>query len=331
MSRRHIYLLSLHSVRTLKVHVKIKIICGSRVTMVDKYIIVIDDIWENKSWDETIELALVENNCGGRIIITTRNSQVATEISDEVYKMQPLSYENSKRLFCTRIFGDEVKFPDNLPDDVPNKILQKCDGIPLAIITMASLLVGKPREKWSDVFTSIGFGHKANKQVESTSKILSYSYYDMPYYLRTCLLYLSLFPEDYYIQKDSLIWMWIAEGFIQGKQGIRLFEIGEQYFSDLVNRSMVQAIESQSDSTVQSCHLHDMVLDLIRSISYEENFVNILDNDEGTLFPQSSGARRLALHKNTMDHSAHGNMVDMPQVRSFIAISSAFATNFCVS
>ncbi|TVU23875.1 hypothetical protein EJB05_26260, partial [Eragrostis curvula] len=131
MSRRHIYLLSLHSVRTLKVHVKIKIICGSRVTMVDKYIIVIDDIWENKSWDETIELALVENNCGGRIIITTRNSQVATEISDEVYKMQPLSYENSKRLFCTRIFGDEVKFPDNLPDDVPNKILQKCDDTEL--------------------------------------------------------------------------------------------------------------------------------------------------------------------------------------------------------
>ena len=30
-----------------------------------------------------------ENNCGGRIIITTRNLEVATKVG-EVYKLQPL-------------------------------------------------------------------------------------------------------------------------------------------------------------------------------------------------------------------------------------------------
>ncbi|GJN05017.1 hypothetical protein PR202_ga22612 [Eleusine coracana subsp. coracana] len=228
-----------------------------------RYFIVMDDLWDTRSWDETIKLALLENNRGSRIIITTRNSQVATKIGDEVYKMQPLSKDNSKKLFYTRVFGAKYKWPDNKPDEISNKILKKCDGVPLAIITMASLLVGKPREKWSDVFTSVGFGHKDETEVDNTMKILSFSYYDMPAHLRTCLLYLNVFPEDYTIDKGCLIWRWIAESIIQGKPGIQLFELGEQYFNDLVNRSMVQAIDMESEGRVQGCRVHDMVLDLI--------------------------------------------------------------------
>ncbi|GJN25738.1 hypothetical protein PR202_gb13604 [Eleusine coracana subsp. coracana] len=285
-----------------------------------RYFIVIDDIWETKSWEETIGFALVENNRGSRIIITTRNSQVASRISDEVYRMQPLSEDNSKKLFYTRIFGPKEKCPDNEPDKISNKILKKCDGVPLAIITMASLLVGKPSERWSDVFTSIGFGQKDDKQVENTMKILSYSYYDMPSHLRTCLLYLSIFPEDYTIDKNSLIWKWIAEAFIQERQGIRLFELGDIYFNDLINRSMIQAIDSLYPCEVNGCHVHDMVLDLIRSISSEENFVTILgkDEDEGTVTEPSSSARRLAKHNDTMEYSAHVNVAGVPQLRSFI-------------
>ena len=121
-----------------------------------RYFIVIDDIWKTQSW-EIIKLALVENNNVSRVIITTRTHEVAKE-AGEVYKLQPLSNENSRKLFFARIFGGERKISDPQPDaDVLDKILRKCDGIPLALITMASLLVGKPREEWSEVQRSIGF------------------------------------------------------------------------------------------------------------------------------------------------------------------------------
>ncbi|TVU23901.1 hypothetical protein EJB05_26288, partial [Eragrostis curvula] len=286
-----------------------------------RYFIVIDDIWENESWEERIELALPQNS-GSRIIITTRNSKVAEKIGDEVYKIQPLSDDNSKRLFNARIFGDEKEYINNQSDEISNKFLKKCGGIPLAIITMASLLVGKPREKWSYVFTSIGFGKKMNEQVENTMKntmkILSFSYYDMPSYLRTCLLYLSVFPEDSTVDKDSLIWKWIAEGFIQEAQGISLFELGEIYFNDLVNRSMIQAIEYEWNGTVYTCRVHDMVLDLICSLSSKENFVTIIDYDRGSLSTLPSSTRRLAQHNITLEHTADASMVGMPQLRSFI-------------
>jgi len=149
-----------------------------------RYLIVIDDVWETQSWG-IIKLALVENNKGSRVVITTRTHEVAREAS-EVYELQPLSKENSRKLFFARIFGGESKISDpQLDADVLDKILRKCDGIPLAPITMASLLVGKPREEWSEVHRSIGFGRgKENQQVENTMKILSFSYYDLPPHLK---------------------------------------------------------------------------------------------------------------------------------------------------
>ncbi|KAF8747830.1 hypothetical protein HU200_013139 [Digitaria exilis] len=276
----------------------------------DRYFIVIDDVWEAQTW-ETIKLALVENNSGSRIIITTRKHEVAKE-AGEVYELQPLSDANSRKLFFARIFGAENKPSDHQMDDVSIKILRKCEGVPLAIITMASLLVGKRKEEWLEVHRSIGFGNKENRQVENTMKILSFSYYDLPSHLRTCLLHLSVFPEDYFIEKGPLIWMWIAEGFVLDKQGRSSFEIGEEYFDELVNRSMIQVVAWEEYDMVRGCHVHDMVMDLIRSISSDENFVTILANkNEGS---SSKGrVRRLSLQNQNVEPH-----MDIQQVRSFI-------------
>ena len=241
-----------------------------------RYFIVIDDIWEPESWD-TIKLALVVNDQGSGVITTTRKFEVAAA-AGEVYKLNSLSHNDSKSLFYKRIFGNQGKCPDGETVELLNKIIKKCRGVPLAIITMASLLVGKSEGEWTEVYDSIGFG-KGNRHVENTMKILSFSYYDLPSHLRTCLLCLSVFPEDYVIDRDLLIWKWIVEGFIHEKQGKRLFELGEQYFCDLINRSMIHVQGSRWNGVVISCRIHDIVLELIRSLSFEENFVDLLDSN----------------------------------------------------
>jgi hypothetical protein len=144
-------------------------------------------------------------------------SEVATYVG-EAYKIQPLSHNNSKELEYARIVDVEGKCFDSPSTEACERILKKCSGVPLAIITIASLLANKPWEDWSEVYNSIGFGDKGNDDVDNTRKILSFSYYDLPSHLKPCLLYLSMFPEDHVLAKNGLIWIWTAEGFISEEQ-----------------------------------------------------------------------------------------------------------------
>uniref|UniRef100_A0A0D9WX38 AAA+ ATPase domain-containing protein n=1 Tax=Leersia perrieri TaxID=77586 RepID=A0A0D9WX38_9ORYZ len=266
-----------------------------------RYFIIIDDLWDYSAWT-IIRCSFTENNLGSRIIVTTRKFDVSSSCSSQVdgniYMMKPLSYGDSKRLFNRRVFNSQDNCPDELKE-ISEKLLVKCGGLPLAIITIASLLVSKPRktlDQWCSVHNSIGRGLQDFPSVEDMRQILSLSYYDLPPHLKTCLLYLSIFPEDCKIERDHLIWKWIGEGFIHEKQGISLYEQGESYFNELINRSMIEPEDIDACGRAEACHVHDMVLDLIIFLSTAEKFATLLDCHQPIILPRNT--RRLSVVNN---------------------------------
>ena len=54
------------------------------------------------------------------------------------------------------------------------------------------------------------------------------------------MMYLSIFPEDYVIAKDRLLYRWIAEGLVAEKRGLTLFDVAKEYFNELISRNMIQ-------------------------------------------------------------------------------------------
>lgn len=98
------------------------------------------------------------------------------------------------------------------------------------------------------VLNDIGSALAKNDGAQNITAILSISYFDIRHHLRTCLLYLSLFPEDYEIEKQCLINRWIAEGFIHE----------EDYFKDLINRSMIGPVNVKYGQT-KACRVHNII------------------------------------------------------------------------
>jgi hypothetical protein len=196
-----------------------------------------------------------------------------------IFEIMPLSTDNSRSLFLKQIFGSEDTCPSQL-EEVSLKILRRCKGSPLTIITIASLLANKARteEEWDMVHDSIGSTLGKDPDMEEMRRILSLSYDDLPHHLKTCLLYLSIFPEDYEIERVQVVKRWIAEGFIDSNGEQHAEVIGERHFNDLINRSIIQPAKVQYDGRVDSCRVHDMILDLLISKSSEENFVTFSGN-----------------------------------------------------
>ncbi|TVU23749.1 hypothetical protein EJB05_26129 [Eragrostis curvula] len=300
-----------------------------------RYFIIVDDVWDKESW-EAIKYSLNDNNCGSRIIMTTRNFDVATK-AEEVYRLKPLSGQNSRKLFYKRMLSQEGESIEDMSSEVCSKIINKCDGVPLAIIAIASLLVDKPCQDWSKVYDSIGFGNGNN-----TMKIMSYSYHDLPSYLKPCLLHLSIFPEDFKVDTRTLIWMWIGEGFIYlEKEEGSLFQVGERYFNELVNRSMIQQPrESKYNQFAQWIGIHDIVFDLICKLAKDENFITVLGSREQqassassrrgkkTSLPSSDNSkiRRLVI-KNHQLRQIPEDTMDMPEVLRSLNIENSQIEN----
>uniref|UniRef100_A0A0D9XIE1 Uncharacterized protein n=1 Tax=Leersia perrieri TaxID=77586 RepID=A0A0D9XIE1_9ORYZ len=211
-----------------------------------EYLIVIDDVWTIAAWD-VIRSKLPDNHLDSRIMVTTRIETVAVGCSDaceiggdNIYQIEPLSPEDSKKLFLSKAFGSkDAACPKELEDEM-DKILKKCGGLPLAIVSIGSLLArySSPENKdmWDRVCKSISYHMESNPTLEGMRQILTLSYDHLPYHLKRCMMYLSIFPEDYVINKDRLLYRWIAEGLVEEKRGMTLMEVAEAYYEELVSR-----------------------------------------------------------------------------------------------
>ncbi|TVU41764.1 hypothetical protein EJB05_15311, partial [Eragrostis curvula] len=250
-----------------------------------RYLIVIDDVWLIRAW-EAIQSVLPENNCNSRIIVTTRIETVAKACSpvsagkDLIHHMQPLNFEDSKRLFLSIVFGStDAIYPVEL-EEVMGNIIKRCGGIPLAIVNVASVLAGFKSsgqiDKWDTICKSIGSQMESNPTLEGMRHIVTLSFNHLPHELKGCMIYFSNFPEDYAIRKDRLLCRWIAEGLVSEKRGLTMMEVAESYLDELLSRNMIE--EDHTDllgTSIRSYRVHDMLLEAMVSRSLVANFVSL--------------------------------------------------------
>ncbi|KAL7176960.1 hypothetical protein ACSBR2_030320 [Camellia fascicularis] len=264
-----------------------------------KYVVVFDDVWQIDFWG-SIRHALPQNSKGSRVIITTRSEQVAAfckESSvDHVHQLQALSEEKAWELFCMKAF--QLDFGGHCPlelEEISHEIVKKCEGLPLAIVAIGGLLSTKNKVvfEWQKIYDSMGTELERNPKLTSIRKILLSSYNDLPQYLKSCFLYFGIMPEDYSIEGERLIRLWIAEGFVEEQKGKTLEEVAEEYLIELIHRRLVQVSRTKSDGRVGECRVHDIVREIIISMSEEFSFSQILEEENSSF---NDTTRRLSVH-----------------------------------
>uniref|UniRef100_A0A8R7UH49 NB-ARC domain-containing protein n=1 Tax=Triticum urartu TaxID=4572 RepID=A0A8R7UH49_TRIUA len=257
-------------------------------------------------------------------MITTRLDNVAARACRNdracIYIMKPLGEQDSRRLFFNRVFGSEnvcsVQFKE-----IPVEILKKCGGLPLAIITIASLLAcheaGSSNE-WESINNSLGAKFATKPTLEEMRGILNLSYTHLPIHLRPCFLYLGMYPEDRLIIRDDLVRQWIAEGFVCNLHGADLEDVAKSYFVELINRGLIQP-EKTCYGDVITCRIHDMMLDLILSKSTEDNFISVAYKHEDMARFNSCEykVRRLSLQSSVGGAMSKALATSMSLVRSY--------------
>ncbi|KAM3206063.1 hypothetical protein ACQJBY_061627 [Aegilops geniculata] len=264
-----------------------------------RYLIIIDDLWSASVWD-IINRALPKGSHGSRIITTTQIEDVAFRCCcyqpELVFEMKPLDDHHSRKLFFNRLSGSESDCPEQFKE-ILNEIVEICGGLPLATVSIASLLASQPAltiDLLTYIRQSLSSLFSANPTSERTRQALNLSFHNLPQCLKTCLLYLSMYQEGYTFYKDDLVKQWMAEGFIDTREGQDVEKLAESYLNQLISRRFIQPMRINFNNEVLSCAVHDMVHDLIAHKSAEENFIMAIDHSCGRNVALSHKVRRLS-------------------------------------
>ncbi|VAH50785.1 unnamed protein product [Triticum turgidum subsp. durum] len=240
-----------------------------------RYLLLLDDVWHADAWYE-IRNALVDDGKGSRIIITTRSQDVASlAASTRIIMLEPLPQQEAWSLFCNTTFREDAngECPHHL-EHWALKILGRCCGLPLAIVSVGNLLALKDRTEfaWKNVHDSLDWNESSVRGIGQVSSILNLSIDDLPYYLKRCLLYCSIYPEDFLIKRKILIRLWIAEGYFEEKGQGTMEEIADDYLHQLVQRSLLQVTLKNEFGRAKRLCIHDLIRDLILQRSAKEGF-----------------------------------------------------------
>ncbi|EMS66722.1 Disease resistance protein RPM1 [Triticum urartu] len=308
-----------------------------------RYLLLIDDIWSVQTWETIRNWLPHDNNKDSRVIVTTRFQAVGAACSerhgtDYLHTVNAQSDAASKSLFHQANVPSDANakgpFDDRVPDpqrskerekeEVHEEIWKYCGGLPLAIVTMAGLVACNPtkdNDHWRKVCKSLFPEQVAPLTLEGVTRILDYCYNDLPADLKTCSLYLSIFPKGSKISKKRLTRRWISECFVAEKQGLSAEEVAETYFNQLVSRKIIRPVDHSSNGKVKSFKVHDMILEYIVSKSSEENFITVVGGH--WLMPTPSNkVRRLSMQSSGSKHGNSTKGMNLSQVRSLTAFGS---------
>ncbi|XP_016181037.1 putative disease resistance protein At3g14460 [Arachis ipaensis] len=225
-----------------------------------KFFIVLDDAWSEDAdkWNSFLS-PFQHARKGSTILLTTRMENVGPIVQNcKCYFLKGLSSDDCWSIFVSnsQISGSSIL------EGIGREIVEKCDGLPLAVETLGRLLRSNHDvAEWNKILSSdIWELPQENGKIVPA---LLLSYHQLREQSKGCFIYCSLFPKDYYFDKDELILLWMAENILQSpRRGKTLEEVGYMCFNELVSRLFFRKVEFHHNYFVMHDLFHDLAIHL---------------------------------------------------------------------
>ncbi|KAH7660105.1 P-loop containing nucleoside triphosphate hydrolase protein [Dioscorea alata] len=265
------------------------VLCGKSLFLV------LDDIWDDNIWND-----LIKNPIGGtttkcRVLVTTRDRNTGVKMGAiHIHNVNKLSLDSGWELLCKKVFLNNNTQDMQRLKDIGMKIVEKCDGLPVAIKAIAGLLITKNQNKkeWESVLGSNAWTIKGLP--EELEGALYLSYEALPSALKHCFLYCALYPRGRELSRNDLVCQWIAEGYIEAKGNASMEDVAKSYYMELICRSFLQPDPEYANMSF--CTIHDLLRALAEFFAGDESFLG--DSQEVQSTESMKKLRRLTVTSN---------------------------------
>ncbi|KAF5197376.1 Disease resistance protein rga2 [Thalictrum thalictroides] len=185
--------------------------------------------------------------------------------------LEGLSDQDCWSLFKRRAFANNSLDLSPNVVTIGKKIVKRCQGSPLAVKNFGAHLKFVEDEKEWDTISKTDICDLPEDKYDILPNIRT-SYHQLPLNLKLCFAFCSMFPKEYIFQMESLVLLWIAEGFVQSKGSKQLEDAGNEYFLELLSKSFFQYSHVDPLDGRSRYKMHGLVHDLAQSVMHDECF-----------------------------------------------------------
>ncbi|XP_011020963.1 PREDICTED: putative disease resistance RPP13-like protein 1 [Populus euphratica] len=225
-----------------------------------KFLLVLDDVWneDHAEWDSLLTPLKYGAQGMSKILVTTRNESVASVVRTvTTHHLKELTEDSCWSVFSKHAFRGENPTAHEELLEIGRAIARKCKGLPLAAKTLGLLLrTQRDVEEWEKILKSNLWDLPKNNILPA----LRLSYLYLPPHLKQCFAYCAIFPKGYSFEKDELVLLWMAEGFLVHFEVDDMEKGGAVCFDDLLSRSFFQKPSASRSSFVMHDLMHDLAI-----------------------------------------------------------------------
>ncbi|XP_038978329.1 putative disease resistance protein RGA3 [Phoenix dactylifera] len=283
-----------------------------------KFLLVLDGVWnEEQYYWEMLRAPLMAGGNGSRILVTTRSELV----SKNMRTLPPIHLNGLEEEHCWSLFRD-LAFKRGAWDrhqnlvEIGREIVEKCQGLPLAVQSIGGLLYNKTdEEEWRSVLSDLP-DPEPDDDAYRMLPTLKVSYDHLPLHLKQCFAFCSVFPNGYEFDRDELVKLWIAVGLVKPRGMRPLENIGGKYFDYLLWRSFFHISSSSNQQSKRKYKMPGLIYELAQSFSEHQ----CLRFENNAVHGESENSHYVVSSLQNMDPIAFQKIYENQGLRSFILL-----------